>query len=169
MNYQSYLDLDELAKELRELEEAREADCSDCDGLGEVNQICQTCEGTGWYGPADIECTDCYGEGVIAATCLACNGEGTRPSDDFDPERYDALKDLDSQIDLEQTARNESQAIADYAFEEYAEELACDIGAVSRDNQWPLYCIDWARAADDLKQDYMSFSFEDTDWWVRSY
>lgn len=39
-------------------------------------------------------------------------------------------------------------------FEEYAKEYAEDIGAISRDPQWPLKHIDWTAAAEDLAQDY---------------
>lgn len=34
---------------------------------------------------------------------------------------------------------------------DYAQELAEDIGAISRDAQWPLYCIDWERAWRELE------------------
>jgi hypothetical protein len=60
-----------------------------------------------------------------------------------------------------------AQFIADYAFEDYAEELAEDIGAISRDASWPLNCIDWAAAADALKVDYMRVNFLGTTYYVR--
>jgi hypothetical protein len=47
--------------------------------------------------------------------------------------------------------------ISDSYFKEYAEELAYDLGFISREATWPLNSIDWEAAADDLKTDYISF------------
>lgn len=58
--------------------------------------------------------------------------------------------------------------IRDSYFEDYARELAEDIGAVNPDANWPLYCIDWERAARDLQVDYFSVDFDGIDYWVRS-
>lgn len=57
--------------------------------------------------------------------------------------------------------------IADDVFEDYAQELAEDIGAISSDAGWPLYCIDWAQAARDLQMDYTACSFDGRDYWYR--
>src|SRR5438067_2318189 len=61
-----------------------------------------------------------------------------------------------SGYDFEETVENEPFFIADYNFEDYAQELAEDIGAIGRDNQWPVTCIDWDRAASELQYDYAS-------------
>ena len=58
--------------------------------------------------------------------------------------------------------------IRDSYFEEYAEQLADDIGAIDRNANWPVNCIDWEQAADALKQDYFSVDFDGVDYWVRS-
>lgn len=58
--------------------------------------------------------------------------------------------------------------IRDSYFEDYARELAEDIGAVSKDQSWPNYCIDWERAARDLKMDYTSLEFDGVTYWARS-
>jgi hypothetical protein len=58
--------------------------------------------------------------------------------------------------------------IADHYFEEYAEELAEDIGAIQKGAAWPACHIDWKAAADALKQDYTSVEYGDTTYWVRS-
>lgn len=51
---------------------------------------------------------------------------------------------------------------ADY-FEEYARQLADDIGAIDADAGWPLSFIDWPAAAEALKQDYTEYTlFGDT-------
>lgn len=52
-------------------------------------------------------------------------------------------------------------------FEEYAREVAEDIGAISADAQWPIYCIDWEQAARDLAMDYWSVTFLGHDYYVR--
>lgn len=60
--------------------------------------------------------------------------------------------------------------IRDSHFEDYAEELANDIGAIDdRKGQapWPLYCIDWERAARDLQMDYTSVEFDGVTYWFR--
>lgn len=57
--------------------------------------------------------------------------------------------------------------IRDSYFEDYARELADDIGAIKSDAQWPATCIDWKQAADELKQDYTSVEFDGVTYWVR--
>jgi hypothetical protein len=52
-------------------------------------------------------------------------------------------------------------------FEDYARELAEDIGAIDPDASWPLNCIDWAEAARMLAQDYTNVSFDGTDYLIR--
>jgi len=44
--------------------------------------------------------------------------------------------------------------ISEDYFEDYARELAEETGDVDRDLPWPLNCIDWEKAADELRQDY---------------
>lgn len=48
--------------------------------------------------------------------------------------------------------------IRDSYFQTYAEELADEIGAVDRNASWPTSCIDWEQAANELKQDYSTFT-----------
>jgi len=58
--------------------------------------------------------------------------------------------------------------VRDSYFAEYAEQLAEDTGAISREAQWPLNCIDWEEAAEQLKQDYMSADFDGVEYWIRA-
>lgn len=44
-------------------------------------------------------------------------------------------------------------------FEDYAKDLAYELGVITHDLQWPLNCIDWSEAGDELKQDYQSVNF----------
>ncbi|HEX5016575.1 MAG TPA: hypothetical protein VFX15_03195 [Actinomycetes bacterium] len=54
---------------------------------------------------------------------------------------------------------------ADHYFPAYAEEFAYDIGAAQRESSWPP--IDWAKAAEQLKQDYTSIEIEGREFWYR--
>jgi hypothetical protein len=56
--------------------------------------------------------------------------------------------------------------IRDSYFEDYARELADEIWAVAN-AFWPNSCIDWERAAAELKQDYTSITLAGVDYWVR--
>lgn len=53
-------------------------------------------------------------------------------------------------------------------FQEYAEQLADDIGAIDRNANWPVNCIDWEKAADELKADYTEVDFDGEAYWIRS-
>jgi len=57
--------------------------------------------------------------------------------------------------------------IRDSYFQEYAQELAKDTGAVNTDAAWPNNCIDWEKAADELKQDYTEVDFDGVAYWIR--
>lgn len=51
-------------------------------------------------------------------------------------------------------------------FQTYAEQLAEDIGAISRDTKWPLNHIDWEAAAEELKSDYSTVDWNgETYYW----
>lgn len=52
-------------------------------------------------------------------------------------------------------------------FEDYARELAEDIGAIKGDEQWPCNCIDWERAANELRMDYTSAEFDGVEYLFR--
>jgi len=57
--------------------------------------------------------------------------------------------------------------IRDSYFQDYAQELAEEIGAVPSDAEWPTYCIDWERAARELLMDYTSVEFSGVTYWTR--
>lgn len=76
----------------------------------------------------------------------------------------------DTGYDLEDMARNEPYAVAAEDFQEYAEELAVECGYVPDNDSNPLFrYIDWAAWARDLKLDYTSFTYQGTEYYVRSY
>lgn len=57
--------------------------------------------------------------------------------------------------------------IRDSYFQEYAQELAEDIGAINSDATWPNNCIDWEQAARELKVDYSTVEFDGVTYWYR--
>jgi len=57
--------------------------------------------------------------------------------------------------------------IRDSYFKEYAQELAEDIGAIPPDSKWPCTCIDWDKAAWELRMDYTSAEFDGVTYWYR--
>lgn len=57
--------------------------------------------------------------------------------------------------------------IRDSHFEDYARELAEDIGAIDPNAGWPLSYIDWPAAAAALQVDYTSLDFDGVTYWAR--
>jgi hypothetical protein len=58
--------------------------------------------------------------------------------------------------------------IRDSYFEEYAQELAEDLGYLQKNVSWPYDCINWEQAARELQQDYTSADFDGVTYWLRS-
>jgi hypothetical protein len=58
--------------------------------------------------------------------------------------------------------------IRDSYFEEYAQNLAEEIGAIDKNASWPNNCIDWEKATRELQYDYFTVEFDGVDYWVRS-
>lgn len=59
--------------------------------------------------------------------------------------------------------------VHEYDFAEYAQELAEDIGAIDRNVSWPLTCIDWTAAANELRADYTEITWEGASYLYRAY
>lgn len=57
--------------------------------------------------------------------------------------------------------------IRDSYFEAYAQELAEKIGAVGDEVHWPYTCIDWDKAAWELRMDYTSVELDGVTYWCR--
>ena len=90
-----------------------------------------------------------------------------------DQDRLEHLEQLDDQFDygeggMEEYGKNICcTLIADSYFEDYAYELAADIGAIDNTYSWPASCIDWKKAAEQLQMDYHSVTFEGREYWIR--
>lgn len=57
--------------------------------------------------------------------------------------------------------------IRDSYFEDYARDLADDIGAIDKDATWPVCHIDWEAAAESLQMDYTSVEYMGETYWIR--
>lgn len=81
-------------------------------------------------------------------------------------ERYEALKSLEDQLGGLSDDYGPA-LIPEHRFVEYAQDFAEEVGAIPDDNQWPVYCIDWERAARELAMDYTLVTFDGTDYLIR--
>ena len=57
--------------------------------------------------------------------------------------------------------------VSESYFKDYAQEMAENVGAISRNEQWPLNHIDWNAAAEALKTDYASITIDGNEYWYR--
>jgi hypothetical protein len=64
--------------------------------------------------------------------------------------------------------RHGETLIRESHFKEYAMQLADDLGCVPTNAAWPLTCIDWQQAADELQMDYSSLDFDGVTYYARS-
>jgi len=94
-------------------------------------------------------------------------GLKNRISPYISPDQYHLLLDLQGGAEGSPDWKYGETLIRNSYFQEYAQELAEDIGAVGRNAQWPNAYIDWEEAADALKQDYISVNFGDVEYWIR--
>ncbi len=54
-------------------------------------------------------------------------------------------------------------------FEAFAEGFASDIGAINSDQNWPMNCIDWKEAADELKMGYSEVDYDGETFYFQSH
>ena len=87
--------------------------------------------------------------------------------DDADVAELLVLRALQEQAEGYSDFRDGETLIRDGYFEQYAQELAEDIGAINRDATWPNNHIDWEAAADALKADYTSVDYDGVEYWIR--
>lgn len=60
--------------------------------------------------------------------------------------------------------------ISDGYFEDYARQLADDLGCIPNDEySWPICHIDWEAAAESLKNDYASVTFGGNEFFIQNY
>jgi predicted nucleic acid-binding Zn-ribbon protein len=81
--------------------------------------------------------------------------------EEFRPELKE-LQEFYNDINQHETLINERY------FEDYARDLAEDIGAMENCSRWPATCIDWERAAHELQMDYSSAELRGQTFYYRS-
>lgn len=89
-------------------------------------------------------------------------------SGDLDEDDQKAFEELAKEAEGSADWEHGETLIRDSYFEDYARELAEDTGMIKGDESWPLNCIDWKEAAEQLQQDYTSVDFDGVDYWIRS-
>lgn len=85
---------------------------------------------------------------------------------DDEQAELEELNNLESEVGREW--RHGETLIPEDAFEDYARDLADDLGSIPKDAGWPCTCIDWEQAADELRQDYSSAEYQGTTYLFRS-
>ena len=83
-------------------------------------------------------------------------------------EELTALKKLAEQGEDSSDWSFGEQLIRDGYFEQYAQELADDLGLTDKQTSWPYTCIVWELAARDLQMDYSSVDYNGVTYWIRS-
>jgi len=136
---ENIIDSRDVIARLEELQDARDT---------AVNSVSEVEDGDKWTTANGTELASCW--------------------DEEQEEEYQALKSLaDDALGYAPDWTYGEALIADSYFTAYAQDLAEDIGAIKRDLNWPYDCIDWEKAADQLKQDYTSVEFDGTTYWIR--
>lgn len=90
-----------------------------------------------------------------------------RALDDFGDDEQAELEELDNlESEISEWMHGEAM-IPEDEFEDYARELADDLGSTKGD-EWPFTCIDWERAARELAMGYTTVRYQGTDYYVRA-
>ena len=89
------------------------------------------------------------------------------PRLDLDEDELELLEQLEMlRDDLGHSWRYGVTLINEDYFEDHARDVASDLGGYA-DQDWPLYCIDWKRAAQDLMQDYTPYEIDGVTFYTR--
>lgn len=94
--------------------------------------------------------------------------EGNSMRDGIEEEELRQLKELAEQCEGYGDWEYGETLIRESYFEEYAQELAEDTGAIDSNAQWPLQHIDWEAAANELKIDYTEVDFDGVSYFIRA-
>lgn len=141
----NYLDIDELNDRLEELEGLRDALESERENLTEAtDEDREEIEGRIEAAQSD------FGEAEAA--------------------ELKALEDLKDEVGEYhgKISTDGGPFVDEDDFEDYARELAEEIGAIDKNASWPNTCIDWKQAAEELQMDYSSIEWNGTTYLYRS-
>src|SRR5437879_309262 len=86
--------------------------------------------------------------------------EGLEDRDEQEKEELAALKALEEEASGSPDWRYGETLVRDSYFTDYAQQTAEDCGMLKDATTWPLTCIDWKEAAEQLQQDYFSVDFD---------
>ena len=95
--------------------------------------------------------------------------------DDADDPDYEMLATESDELDALRAFADEAAGsewaygqgfISDSYFIEYAMEYAEDVGLFDSQAGWPMYCIDWEHAANELKMDYSAVELGGVTFWT---
>lgn len=154
-NREDVLDSRDVIKRIEELEEEREGyeiACPAFDAPAEAHDA--------------ANCAACGGSGMVSET-EASRAEWATVNED-DAEELRVLKALAEEGENSADWPHGETLIRDSYFEDYARQLAEDVGLIKGDESWPLNCIDWEKAARELKYDYSAIDFDGVTYWIRS-
>lgn len=114
-----------------------------------------------------LTCERSWDDGVITSMTPAPSARC--PFEDFHMDEDDAAELATWQAVLDDISDPEDgePLILNSYFEEYAQQLAEDIGAIDPDASWPTNCIDWGMAADQLQSDYSCIDVGEYTYWTR--
>ena len=97
-----------------------------------------------------------------------------RDIDTLDEELIDIQDELEPLVKLQEQAdgyaadwQHGEALIRDSYFQEYAKQLAEDTCEIGSNASWPLSCIDWEQAAEELQQDYTPVEFDGETYWIK--
>lgn len=115
---------------------------------------------------ATLEKPDIIHDDLIAAVEAA--QEALANWIDENGDELKALEDLASEGEGCGDWKHGETLIREEHFEDYAQQLAEDIGAVKGSESWPLNCIDWEKAARELRYVYSAVDFDGVTYLIRS-
>jgi len=142
---QNFIDSRDIIERMEELQDEREALA---DALTEAQE-------------EEYETDDEKAEAVDEAT------DNLKAWDDDNGDELKELQSVNEQGDGYGDWRHGEQMIHERAFKDYARELADETGYDSNAG-WPMNCIDWDHAAEELKQDYMEIDYSGETYYIRA-
>jgi hypothetical protein len=105
---------------------------------------------------------------ACVATKQTLNDAQAALEDWEDAEELKTLKALAEEAEGYGDWAHGATLIRDSYFTEYAEELASDVCEMGKATEWPFRHIDWEAAANELRQDYTTVTFDGEDYLIRS-
>lgn len=148
-----YLDTRDLAKRKEELESWRDALAEAESALTEAKRLVDEAEDE---------------DQTLEESAELAEEERDNAKLDFGEDEEAELKELEELESEVGEWRHGETLIPVDDFEDYARQLAEDIGSIKGDEGWPLNHIDWKAAADELTSDYSEVEYQGTSYYVRN-